>query len=138
MAHANAYIRLVCGSDVTPVSSHLLPKDKGPQGRPRTEVAGRRTVLTWIGHSLVHQIHAGTAEGQGVDRVVGPRVHIRHHDLWGYCGPGLRACKRGGGTQILPSYCMVTSRLRSKSCFRLFLGVGPWAPNLSVPQFPHL
>lgn len=68
-------------------------------------MTGSRTVLTWVGHSLVHQIHAGATQSQGVDGIVGPRVHIRHHDLGGHWGPGQRACRRrGGGAQTLPGY----------------------------------
>lgn len=89
-----------CGPDVTPVGAHRLPEGKGPQGPPKrgpAQVLGRRAVLTRIGHSLVHQIHAGATQSQGIDRVVGPGVHIRHHDLRGHWGPGEWACKRGSG-----------------------------------------
>ena len=95
------------GPDVTPVSAHPPPEGKGPQRSPedggQLGVAGRRTVLTLVGHSLVHQIHTRATQGQGVDGIVGPRVHIRHHDLQGCWGPGQWACKRRVGTQTLPS-----------------------------------
>lgn len=123
---------LVYGPDVTLISAHPLPEGKGPQkmGASKGGRAGRTTVLTWVGHSWVHQIHTGAAQGQGVDGIVGPRVHIRHHDLRGCWGPGQGACKERVGAHKLPSSSPPQSLPRDVTLGNLF-------PH-SVPGFPHL
>lgn len=122
---------LVYGPDVILVSTHPLPEGKGPQKVGASwGGAGRMTVLTWVGHSWVHQIHTGATQGQGVDGIVGPRVHIRHHDLRGCWGPGQGACEKRMGAHKLPSSSPPQSLPR-------YVTLGNLSPQ-SVPGFPHL